>query len=254
MRRLMLLAAFLAWPLGLWALRSDAEDAAESVAATVLTLEGQAELDEAGRWSALDLGQLLGPGDRVRTAEGAHLHLALADGSTVTLGPNSELSLESLGAGGQGSQTALKLARGLLHALVAKLAGGSRFEIQTGNAVAGVKGTEFEVQVGANETVVAVNEGVVELSDAARTRMEPVLPLHRRRLSQGRMLAAERLAKRDAGALRDRWARARLFHAQRAELLKHFKGQDKLKRAKWRKALLKRRELREQARERRKKR
>ncbi len=249
MRRWMLFTAlFFGLAPGLAALE-DAEQAAESVAATVLTLEGPAQLADAQGYSDLALGQLLGPGDRVRTGEGGGLHLALADGSSLALGPNTEITLQALGGGGEGSDTVVELARGLLNALVERHKGRSSFEERTANAVVAVKGTEFEVQAGAQETVVTVNEGVVELGDAARKRFEPVLPLHRRRLSQGRLLAEERLAKRDAGAFRQRWARARVFHSQRQELLKHFKGQDRLQRARWRKALLKRRAAREAARE-----
>jgi hypothetical protein len=224
----------------------DPESAAESVAATVLTLDGTATVEEDGADKALALGQVLGPGDTVKTGENSSLHLALADGSSVALGPNTEMTLKQLGPGGDGSQSVLQLLRGVLNAMVEKVTPGGKFEVESSNAVAAVKGTDFEVaNYSTADTVVTVNEGMVELGDDKRQRFEPILPLRRRRLTNGRLLAEEQLAKRELNEFHERWARAHLFHAQRHELLTHFKTQERGARAKWRKALLKRRALRE---------
>lgn len=228
----------------LWC-RSDAENAAESIAATALTLEGQADFDDGGAFKPLQLGQLLGPGDRVRTGENGALQLALADGSSLALGPNTELTLQDLGPGGENSRTTIQLLRGLMNAIVEPLAPSGRFEILSDNAVVAVKGTDFEVQAGTQDTLVTVNQGTVELGDPSRRRFEPILPLHRRRLLMNRLEGEETLAKREVLTLHERWARAHLFHAQRHELLKYFKEQDHAARSRWRKALLKRRAARE---------
>jgi hypothetical protein len=243
MRRLHALTLILALlaPAAFCRAESDAESAAESVAATVITLAPPADVEVDGKFEALSLGQLLGPGDRVRTGEGGSLHLVLADGSSLVLGPNTEMTLESLGPGGQGSNTVLRLVRGLMNAIVEKLTVGAVFEVRTANAVAAVKGTDFEVDAGAEDTVVTVAEGTVQLGDKDRRRFEPVLPLHRRRLTQNRLLAAETLARRDANEFHERWARARVFHEQRHELLKHFRDEDRANRVRFRRELLKRR-------------
>jgi ferric-dicitrate binding protein FerR (iron transport regulator) len=222
----------------------DAGQAVESVAATLIALEAPAELETAGSFQALRLGQVLGPGDRVRTGEGGGLQLILADGSSVALGPNTELSLEALGPGGQGSNTVLRLFRGLLNAIVEKSGAEASFEIHSADAVAAVKGTDFEVRCSTEETVVTVSEGIVQLGDAGRKRFEPVLPLHRRRLRLGRLLGAEALSKRELRPFRERWARARIFHAQRHELLKHFREENRTERLRFHRELLKRRSWR----------
>lgn len=224
---------------------SDAESAAESVAATVITFEGRCELVDNGHATALALGQLLGPGDAVRTGEDGSLQLALADGSSLALGPNTELTLKELGPGGESSRTTLQLLRGLMNAMVEKLSPSGSFEILSANAVVAVKGTDFEVQADGDDTSVTVNEGVVQLGDSQRRRFEPVLPMHRRRFLMNRMLVEEALAKREINSFHERWARAHLFHAQRHELLRHFKDEDRAARSRWRKALLKRRAARE---------
>lgn len=223
---------------------SDTEQAVESVAATVLTLEGPAELWDQGRWRALALGQLLGPGDRVRCGPGGGLHLALADGSTLALGPGTELGLIRLGGPAAGSE--LELRRGSLHAVVERPAAQAGWALRTPKAlVRADQPGDLEVQAGPNETVVSVHQGAALLGDPEGRRLEPVLTQRRRRLVHDRLLAEERLAKRDAIALRERWARARVFHAQRAGLINHFKGQERAERARWRKELLERREQRE---------
>jgi len=221
---------------------------AEAVAATVITVEGEAFYEDSGAWQALALGQLLGAGDRVKTAEASSLHLVLADGSSLVLGSNSQATLESLGAGGAGSNTVIKLLKGMLNAMVEKLSSDAVFEVQTANAVAAVKGTDFEVAVGTDDTAVTVNEGTVQLGDAGRRRFEPVGPLQRRRFALNRMLAAETLSRRDASAFGERWQRARMFHQQRHELLKNLKAQNR-ERRKFIKELKKRRENREALRE-----
>ena len=186
--------------------------------------------------------------DRVSLTAGG-TSLFDADGSSLVLGPNSQVTLESLGAGGAGSNTVIKLLKGLLNAMVEKLSADAVFEVQTANAVAAVKGTDFEVAVGSDDTAVTVSEGTVQLGDAGRRRFEPVGPLQRRRFALNRMLAAETLSRRDASAFGERWQRARMFHQQRHELLKNLRAQNVKEHRKFIKELKKRRENREALRE-----
>jgi len=194
---------------------------AASVAATAIHVEGDVKVQAGQDWDAVSEGQLFGPGDRIVTGDGASLHLVLADGSSVALGANSEITLRSLGSGAPGSVTLLSLARGLLDTMVEKLKTGSRFEIETSSAVAAVKGTDFEVSDtgSGGGSAVTVNEGTVQMGDAGRSHFEPVQPGERRRVVQNRVLAAEHLSPEDRDAFRRRWAGAHRLHAQRRGLL-----------------------------------
>jgi hypothetical protein len=196
--------------------------AAEPVAATVVSLEGESRYDDNGVLKPVELGQFLGEGDRVVTLEAATLHLVLADGSSLVLAPNSDVTLHALGSGAPGSKTLLQVLKGLINLLVEKQGPSSVFEVETSNAIAAVKGTDFEIAADADATQVTVNEGEVHLGDPERKRFEPIHPLEQASLREGRLNRANRLEKRELGAFRERWQRARLIHQQRHELLKHF--------------------------------
>ncbi len=195
----------------------------EPAAATVISLEGTVRFDDNGGLKPVELGQLLAEGDRVVTSENSGMHLVLADGSSLVLAQNTEVTLHALGSGAPGSKTLLQVLHGLLNLRVEKQSDGSSFEVETSNAVAAVKGTDFEVDADADSTQVTVNEGEVHLGDPQRKRFEPVHPLERARLFGGRLERSNRLSKREAGEFLGRWQRAHMIHQQRHELLKHFR-------------------------------
>jgi hypothetical protein len=128
-------------------------------AAKVSFLEGQAaRLDASGArglpgpdapWKPLKVGAMVREGDALRTARDARLELTLPDGSRLRLGPETQVLLAAgrFAGGGEGDrQVSLRLWLGRVWAKVAKRAGGeSRFEVETDNAVAGVRGTSFAV-------------------------------------------------------------------------------------------------------------
>ncbi len=60
---------------------------------------------------------------------------------------------------------AMTLETGVLRAVVAKMATGSRFEVATGTAVAGVRSTDWIVQTEGSRTQVYVIEGAVDVAD-----------------------------------------------------------------------------------------
>jgi|GEM_PF-5014120 hypothetical protein len=198
----------------LWA--ADEADPDTSTAATVLNLEGTAQVQEDQDWRSLEEGEPLDAGDRVRTGDGSSLHLLLADGSSIVLGANSEATLDSLGDGKEGSETFIGLVNGLLNAMVEHLKPGARFEINTDNAVAAVKGTDFEVSASADAgAAVTVNNGVVQLGDRAGMHFAPVAPGQQRVFFNGRLGLARRLRADEFRAFQGRWARAHAWHQDR---------------------------------------
>lgn len=215
-------------------------------AATVLSLEGTVQVESDGQWHALDPGALVGPGDRIRTSDGASLHLVLADGSSIALGPNTEVRLDEMGSGAEASTTLISLAQGLLNAMVEHLKSGSRFEIRSPGAVAAVKGTDFEVsesQAG-TDTSVTVQEGTVQLGDKKGGQFSPVRAMERRTCTQGHVGPDERLSAPEAEAFRQRWARAHELHARRFELLRQIRLDHRDEHARFLKALKDRGEAR----------
>lgn len=113
--------------------------------ATVLYLRGQVVVGEPAR--ELQVGDRLDEGTSLRVHEGAFVGLALADGSTLHLPALTQLTLERLresdGIGGH--QNTLRLEGGRVDSRVRPQPEGSRFDVRTPLAVAGVRGTQFGV-------------------------------------------------------------------------------------------------------------
>ena len=106
-------------------------------------------------------GATLQAGDTVETGAGARVEIATGDGSVLRLGENSKLTLQD--STPQKSFSA-KLWLGNVWTKVHKLLANETFHIETENAVAGVRGTEFRVEVApGQEDLVRVYEGVVQV-------------------------------------------------------------------------------------------
>lgn len=147
-----------------------------SGAIKVAYLEGSATAAAAGSApSPLAVGSPLHEGDTVLTGEAARLEIALASGTLLRLGGGTRLELHT--APTAGGKFSARLAIGNLWAKVHKLLAGDEFKIETENAVAGVRGTEFRVEVAkGKEDLVRVYEGAVEVADqggAWKHRLEP---------------------------------------------------------------------------------
>lgn len=103
----------------------------------------------------------LAPGTRVATGDHGRARLRFPGGSTARLEPNSDVRIDLSEAGGREGGILLTLGR-IWSRVVSSGGGGTRFEVRTANAVAGVRGTVFEVGVGLDGSVrVVVDEGLV---------------------------------------------------------------------------------------------
>ena len=116
----------------------------------------------------------LPPGSVVVTKASGRCILASSDGSVFKISPESRVEVSSLMSGkeDQTSTTSLLLAMGHLNAEVQKALGKEEsVRVVTMSAVAGVRGTAFDVVVGADgQTIVQVSEGLVAVdSDQSST-------------------------------------------------------------------------------------
>ncbi|MCU0606215.1 MAG: FecR family protein [Candidatus Edwardsbacteria bacterium] len=178
--------------------------AAVDSTATLTLFAGDCFVWHAGKSDEADIDQPLYTGDSVRTGKGSRVELGYADGTVIRLGENSRLVIRS-----QGSVRSVGLLSGKFWAKVAKLSGGSRFEVSSPTAVAGVRGTVFKVEVDRDSTSrVAVEEGEVEVHNPVRQgrmvrlaalqeafvrrRLDPTEP---RRFDPGREPRWERLTR-----------------------------------------------------------
>ncbi len=142
------------------------------VAGHVSYLEGDASRSdkEGGTFKKLKVDADLFEGDVLKTDEGARLEARLNDKSILRLAASSSLKLEQakFSPSNDGEKKfSAKLFAGRLWAKVTSLLGDdSKFEVSTPNAVAGVRGTVFGVDHGADKsTTVRVFSGKVLVSN-----------------------------------------------------------------------------------------
>jgi hypothetical protein len=142
--------------------------AAETKTAQVSALEGKAQRTRSGARSELRLGVAVAQGDVLETRPGARLEVRFSDNSVLRLGPAARLQLVEahFGAGAARRKLTARLFFGKLWAKVTSvIQGEQKFQIETENAVAGVRGTEFRVDANEDKSVlVRVYEGSVAVA------------------------------------------------------------------------------------------
>jgi ferric-dicitrate binding protein FerR (iron transport regulator) len=104
------------------------------------------EPKDGAAWKRLKKGSEVRVGDAVKTGEKSRIELTLADGSRLRLGAASKVTLSEGQLMGAERKVSITMWVGRLWAKVAKKLGDeSKFEVETRNAVAGVRGTSFTV-------------------------------------------------------------------------------------------------------------
>lgn len=139
------------------------------------TVKKKVEVQRAndGDWKAATAKTELSSSDQIRTGRNSMARVKLGDGSKVVLMPNSQAEMENLSS----LQKTIKLLRGRVRAVVAKIKGGNNFQVKTPIGVASVRGTDFEVSMSEDgkEMSVDVNEGTVGVSKLGDMAGEVVL-------------------------------------------------------------------------------
>ncbi|AXR60125.1 FecR family protein [Leptospira mayottensis] len=129
--------------------------------AVVVFVKGQASIMRDIQ-TELHRGDLLNESDIILTNAGGVVDIGLTDSSVIRVKENSRLILKELREN-NGSQIKINLTAGRLLNVVEKEKKGSNFYVETPSAVAGVRGTSFEVNASQNESMVFVVEGTVEV-------------------------------------------------------------------------------------------
>jgi len=101
--------------------------------------------------------------DLLRTQHTGRLRAVLGDGSTLSMGSDTEMRVVQHDAKSQ--QTTVQMGLGALRSRVVKLTNpGAKFEVHTPQAVIGVIGTDFYVGVTARRTVVICYTGLLSVT------------------------------------------------------------------------------------------
>lgn len=133
--------------------------------ATVQAAEGQVYQIADTKSTAINAGEKLAKGERVRTAKDAHAFVRLGDGSMIEMRERSELSLTNNAQG-----TTIHLNRGSIMVEAAKQQNGRLF-VDTGDSSIAVTGTVFSVDSGTKGSRVSVVEGEVRFDHKGTERI-----------------------------------------------------------------------------------
>ena len=120
------------------------------------------------------IGLELFQGDQLQTGDGVFVELRIVSGNAIVkLAENTTFVLERLGDG----QTSMQLVYGRIRAKVERIAGTDSFSIRSTQAIAGVRGTDFgvdvvasrQVSLGSTVTNAYCFEGAVEVTAFVRS-------------------------------------------------------------------------------------
>jgi hypothetical protein len=125
---------------------------------------------EAGPFDKVKRNGEIPAGVVVKTGEDSRAELKYPDGSIVRIGPASILKIDGVSFDGKTKEVKAEstLVAGQAWAKVAKIVGGeAKFQVKTQNAVAGVRGTVFRVNIEKDDaTLVKVYTGAVAVSNS----------------------------------------------------------------------------------------
>ncbi len=135
-------------------------------AADLQPVSGTIQIKKAGSqiWTNAKSRVQINDGDSVRTGDKSKADLKLKQGHKVALQGKTTLIMESADP----KDTRFSLIVGRVRAFVSKLRGNNKFQMKTPVAVASVRGTVFEMEVGEDNTSrLSVLEGIVGYRDLA---------------------------------------------------------------------------------------
>ncbi len=136
--------------------------------ALVVNKTGMGFIIRAGQKKPALINDLLQEADEVETSAGATVTIQLSSGVVCQIGPATKLRINQLSRNGQAVNANMNLTRGSVTSQ-ANMPAGSRIQVVTPTAIAGVRGTEFIVEANAQSTNVLVNTGEVNVQDPSGT-------------------------------------------------------------------------------------
>jgi hypothetical protein len=150
---------------------------AADVVGEVTKLRGQARAVRAGGNVMLaesgkaEAGQTdkIEAGDGLVTGPDARLKIQFKDGSTMTLGENSKLNIDTAKFQGAKRNIAATLLDGVVRAAVAKAGEGSNFQVSSSLVTSAARGTEWIMSIKDHTTSLLVLEGTVNAKGVGET-------------------------------------------------------------------------------------
>jgi hypothetical protein len=144
---------------------------------TVVAVADNCFVEADGKRTPLKMGDEVHIAETVDVPANAKLKLRMKDGSILSIASGSQLVITgySIDADGKRHDATLSLAQGLLRAVVAPVDRPATFEVKTAVGEAGVRSTDWFVEIQPGQMVVGVLTGTVVLKSAA-TGAEVTIP------------------------------------------------------------------------------
>ena len=142
---------------------------AAEIAGNVLAVGGDCVLESGGQRLPLKFKDFVHVGDTVVVPATGKLKLHMVDGSVLSAGGGTTLTINAYAAdtATQQRDARLTLSNGLLHSVVQSMSGPSRFEVTAATAVAAVRSTDWFIEATPGVTRVGVLTGIVGFSSRA---------------------------------------------------------------------------------------
>lgn len=130
---------------------------------TIISGDIQVRHGATGSFVTATDGEVLAAGDTLRTFDGARAVLTYFEGSTVSIEPNTELTIETASSNADGSTVVVMQQQfgRTWHVVTKLITGDSKYEVRTPASTASVRGTAFQVDSDGEQTVVTTTEGTV---------------------------------------------------------------------------------------------
>jgi hypothetical protein len=161
---------------------------AEGPAGSVVGIQGQCMVERNGGAAPLRLGDKVAVTDTVEVAADGKLKLRMSDGSIISLAAGTKMTIATYqtDASGQRQSVQLSLAQGLIRSVVAQVDHPSAFEVSTAVGTAGVRSTDWFIDVRPGSAQVGVLSGNVALRSNATGREVDIPARWGARLEAGR--------------------------------------------------------------------
>jgi hypothetical protein len=147
---------------------------AESTAELV-DIFGDVEVKQGDTWVTAENNMELHRYDSVRTGDNSSASIIIFKGSIIRLDSNTEVYLEELIQGEEGTFVTIEQEAGRTWSTVQKISGIDEYEVQTPTAVASVRGTSFDINIENGTTIVGVIKGSVDVKKTDNETVYTVL-------------------------------------------------------------------------------
>lgn len=157
--------------------------------ALVVQATGKSEIVRAGKSTGVKVNDLVKKGDVIRTLADGTMSVQLSTGAIFRMAPGTEVVLQDLVRDSSGFRVRLDVKRGSLASKLDKLGKSDAYVVSTPTAVAGVRGTEFLVEIAQAATTasVMVNDGSVAVA-GSEGQQEQVCPSGSKIVADGKAM------------------------------------------------------------------